>query len=217
MEKASGSEVKGQGPDEVQVLVLAPQEEPPFKDSGQKPSHGHNPGFSPVLMARGQGSCLVGSDARNQGPDLEEGHGAQPPTLHRHVLAHQAEAHNAALCVSWLSAQAACLGQPWPAGGASLKARNARLGREGVSCSVLQGPRPGATQKTPGLALLLPWTLGILGPQGGGAGVEAASREWATAAEAWSSVPLLAGPAGRPGTTRPAQPALWASDRASWS
>lgn len=217
MEKVSGSEVKGQGPDEVQVQVLAPQEEPLFKDSGQRPSHGHNSGFSPVPMARGQGSCLVGSDARNQGPDLEEGHGAQPPTLHRHVLTHKAEAHNAALCGSWLSAQAACLGQPWPAGGASLKARDATLGTEGVSCSVLQGPRPGAAQKTPGLASLLPRTPGILGPQGRGAGVEVASREWATSAEAWSSVPPLAGPAGCPGITRAAEPVLRAPNRASWS
>lgn len=118
MEKMSGSEAKGQGPDKVQVQVLGtPQEESLFKDSGQRPSYKHNnSGFFPVSMALGQGSCLVGSDARNQGLDLEEGHGAQPegppPTLHCHVLAHQAEAHNAALCGSWLGAQAACLGQP---------------------------------------------------------------------------------------------------------
>lgn len=179
MEKVSGSEAKGQGPDEVQVQVLGtPQEESLFKDSGQRPSHGHNDsGFSPVSMAPGQGSCLVGSDAKNQGPDLEEDHGAQPegppPTLHRHVLAHQAEAHNVALCGSWLGAQAARLVQPWPAGGASLKSRDARLGREGVSCSVLQGPRPGTIQKTPGLGLaasLDPWDPGTPGPGGRGRG-----------------------------------------------
>ena len=73
------------------------------------------------------------------------------------------------------------------------------------------------SRKHLGWALLLPWTPGILGPQGRGAGVEVASREWATAAEAWSSVPLLARPARRPGTTRPAQPALGTPNRASWS
>lgn len=52
------------------------------------------------------GSCYVGSDARMLSPDQEEGSGAHPPspppTLCCHMSASQEEAHNAALCGSWL-------------------------------------------------------------------------------------------------------------------
>lgn len=51
-----------------------------------------------------------------QSPGQKEGDGAHPsgptPTFCGHVLASQAEAHNAALCGCWLRTGAACLGSP---------------------------------------------------------------------------------------------------------
>lgn len=62
------------------------------------------------------GSSCVGSDARMQSPDQKEGDGTHPsgptPTLCGHVLASQAEAHNAALCSRWLRTGGTCLGSP---------------------------------------------------------------------------------------------------------
>lgn len=128
------------------------------------------------------GSSCVGSDVRMQSPDQKEGVGAHPsgprPTLCGHVLASQVEAHNAALCGSWLGTCAACLGssgrrwcQPW---------RPEMPGREDAPSPSLQGPGPGALQETPGLArrpLITPGTVG------------AVSGEEATCNSAWPSGP----------------------------
>lgn len=128
------------------------------------------------------GSCCVGSDVRMQSPDQKEGVGAHPsgptPTPCGHVLASQAETHNAALCSCWLrtccvsgAALASWRCQPW---------RPEMPGREDTPSSSLQGLGPGTLQETPGLAWLLRMTPGTLG---------AVSGEEATCDSTWPSVP----------------------------